>query len=71
MPKIIVAEKTKILNLPKQVHGVTLYLVVLLLSRLSDFRHRGWGFFIGFGVVLVPLVYSVGKKTFETATMRP
>ena len=43
------------------VHGLTLYLIILLLSHLSDFQHRGWWFCIILAVVLVPLAYSIGE----------
>ena len=42
------------------VNGLTLYLVVLLLSHMSDFQHHGLGWLgLVFAVVLVPIVYSV------------
>ena len=43
------------------VHGLTLYMIILLLSHLSDFQHRGCWLLLIFAVVLVPLAYSVGK----------
>lgn len=41
------------------VHGLTLYLIVLLLSHMSDFQHHGSWLGLVFSVILVPLVYSV------------
>lgn len=40
-------------------HGITLYLIVLLLSHLSDFQHRGVWLWLVASVVVVPLIYSV------------
>ena len=41
------------------VHGLTLYLTVLLLAHLSDFQHRGAWLGLVASVVLFPLAYSV------------
>ena len=41
------------------VYGLTLYLIVLLLSHLSDFQHHGNWLCLIFTVFLVPVVYSV------------
>lgn len=41
------------------VHGLSLFLVVLLLGHLSDFHHRGSWLFLIATVVVVPLVYSI------------
>ena len=40
-------------------HGLTLYLIILLLAHLSDFQHRGLWLWLVLSVVLVPLIYSV------------
>lgn len=40
-------------------HGLSLFLVVLLLGHLSDFQHQGSWFLLVATVVLVPLAYSV------------
>ena len=39
--------------------GLSLYLIVLLLSHLSDFQHRGSWLWLIAMVILVPLVFSV------------
>lgn len=40
-------------------HGITLFMIVLLLCHLSDFQHRGiWILFVSM-VVCVPLLYSI------------
>ena len=40
-------------------HGITLYMIVLLLAHLSDFQHRGVWLWLVASVVVVPLIYSV------------
>ena len=42
------------------VHGLTLYLIILLLAHLSDMQHRSHWLGLIATVVLVPLVYSIG-----------
>merc|ERR1719367_1087230 len=41
-------------------HGLTLFLIVLVLGHMSDFQHHGSWLGLVFAVVLVPLLYSVG-----------
>ena len=41
------------------VHGLTLYLIILVLSHMSDFQHHGSWLGLVFTVILVPLVYSI------------
>jgi len=42
------------------VHGLTIYMVILFLSHLSDFQHRGGRWLcLVFTAILVPLLYSV------------
>ena len=42
------------------VHGLALFLVVLVLGHMSDFQHHGSWLALIFAVVLVPLFYSIG-----------
>lgn len=41
-------------------HGLSLYLVILLLAHLSDMQHRSHWLLLITAVLLVPLLYSVG-----------
>ena len=41
-------------------HGLSLYLILLLLAHLSDMQHRSHWFFFIAAAIFVPLVYSVG-----------
>ena len=41
------------------IHGVTLYLVILLLSHLSDFQRRGVWLWLVASIVIVPLSYTI------------
>ena len=41
-------------------HGLSLYLVILLLAHLSDMQHRSHWLLLIAAVILIPLVYAVG-----------
>jgi len=41
-------------------HGLSLYLIILLLAHLSDMQHRSHWLLLIATVLLIPLVYSVG-----------
>ena len=42
-------------------HGLSLYLIILLLAHLSDMQHRSHWLLLITAVLLVPLLYAVGK----------